>query len=171
MTLSLDSLAAIAEVVGAIAVVLSLIYVGHQVKQNTKALRTQVHETLVGHVFAAEGTLLANADLARIIIKSSSVSESLTPDERLRADKYFTFEFVNWESAYLHYKQGFIEEQVWRRWDMSSYPDKEEQGYFEFWAKHRDWYDSSFANHVDRVFINIGYTEAIPEGSRNLENR
>ena len=65
--MTLDNLAALAEVIGAIAVVVSLIYVGYQVKQNTIAIRTQVHETIVGHVLEAEGTLLHNADLAAII--------------------------------------------------------------------------------------------------------
>jgi hypothetical protein len=149
---------ALAEIVGAVAVVLSLIYVGYQVRQNTKALRTQVHETLVGHVFDAEGTLLTNADLAQIIVKANLKQEPLTLDEQLRANTYFTFEFVNWESAYLHWKQGFIEERVWQRWDRSSHPGDDSQAHFDYWLEHRDWFDSAFADHVDRVFSDRGYS-------------
>jgi hypothetical protein len=157
--MTLDNLAALAEVIGAIAVVVSLVYVGYQVKQNTSAIRTQVHETIVGHVLEAEGSLLHNADLAKIVVKATSVSESLTPDEQLRADTYFTHEFVNWESAFLHHKNGFVEDEMWRRWDLSARPDKDSPGQYKYWTAHRYWYDDEFARHVDTVFGELGYAQ------------
>ena len=156
--MTLDNLAALAEVIGAIAVVVSLIYVGYQVKQNTIAIRTQVHETIVGHVLEAEGTLLHNADLAEIIVKARLHPESLAPDEQIRAETYFTHEFVNWESAFLHNKNGFVEDEMWRRWDMSSRPDRDSPGVYEYWTEHRHWYDEEFALHVDNVFTELGYS-------------
>lgn len=156
--MTLENLAALAEIIGAIAVVISLIYVGYQVKQNTSAIQTQVHESVVGHVLEAEGALLHNADLAQVMVKAYSKPESLTPDEMLRADTYFTHEFVNWESAYLHHKQGFIDEKVWLRWDLSHWPDRESPGRFEYWTRHRHWFEDSFARHVDTVFKDLGYS-------------
>ena len=155
--MTLDNLAALAEVIGAIAVVVSLVYVGYQVKQNTSAIRTQVHESVVGHVLEAEGALLHNADLAEVIVKSNSAPESLTPVERLRAETYYTHEFVNWESAYLHHKQGFVADAVWKRWDLSHRPDNESPGYFDYWVNHRHWFESGFADHIDKIFAELGY--------------
>lgn len=155
--MTLENLAALAEVIGAITVVVSLVYVGYQVKQNTSAIRTQVHETIVGHVLEAEGSLLHNADLAQIVVKATSVPESLTPEERLRANTYFTHEFVNWESAFLHNKNGFVKDDLWRRWDLSSRPDKDSPGQYEYWLEHRYWYDDEFARHVDTVFGELGF--------------
>ncbi len=169
MTFSFDSLAALADIVGAIAVVLSLVYVGYQIKQNTKAIRSQVHESLVGHVFESEGSLLGNADLAQIIVKSNSNPDSLTPEEQLRAEKYFTFMFVNWEAAFLHHKQGFIEDEMWRRWDLSLHPDKESKGHIDFWQRHRHWYDSSFVHHVDQVFRDLGIATTSSDDLRGTE--
>ena len=157
--MTLDNLAALAEVIGAIAVVVSLVYVGYQVKQNTIAIRTQVHETIVGHVLEAEGSLLHNADLAQIVVKADSDPKSLTPDEKLRADTYFTHEYVNWESAFLHHKNGFVEDDMWRRWDLSSRPDKDSPGQYKYWTEHRNWYDDEFARHVDTVFGELGYAQ------------
>jgi hypothetical protein len=114
MKLSLDSASKSAEIVAAIAVVLSLIYVGYQVQQNTKAIRSTVHQSLVGHVTATEGLVVTNADLAQIMLKSDSNPDSLTPEERLRFDAFITLEFVNWENAYLNYQEGFVEERVWQ---------------------------------------------------------
>ena len=167
---SLDSLAKTAEIVGAFAVVLSLIYVGYQVQQNTKAIQTQVHQSLVANVFEAEGIVLANPNLARIILKSHSNPASLTAEEQLLSDTYFTFSFVNWESAYLHYDQGFVAERVWQAWDRSNYPDGNAQGYFDFWLQHRDWYDSSFAHHVDSIYRDRGYTSTDPDNLTHPQN-
>ena len=158
--MTLDNLAALAEIIGAIAVVISLIYVGYQVKENTSAIQTQVHESVVGHVLDAEGALLHNADLARIIVKAEADYESLTPDELLRAQTFFTHELVNWESAFVHHKQGFVEDDMWRRWDYSHWPDETSHGRFKYWSTHRQWFDDEFARHVDKIFKDLGHGSA-----------
>jgi hypothetical protein len=167
---SLDSVSKSAEIVGAFAVVLSLMYVGYQVQQNTKAIQSTVHQSLVSHVFEAEGMLLSSSDLAQIILKSNSNAESLTPAERLRSDTYFTFAFVNWESAYLNYQQGLLEEWLWESWDRSNYPDDDSRGYFDFWLENRDWYDDAFAHHVDKIYRDRGYTATKANNSQIVEN-
>jgi hypothetical protein len=30
--------------------------------------------------------------------------------------------------------------------------------FLEFWQEHRDWYDESFANHVDAIYRDRGYS-------------
>lgn len=55
-----DAIGAIAEVVGVIAVVLSLIYVGFQVRQNTAQLRQDnLRETVRGVHLTPTGTFIA----------------------------------------------------------------------------------------------------------------
>ena len=160
--MTLDNLAALAEVIGAVAVVISLVYVGYQVKQNTKAIKTQVHETVVGHVLEAEGALLNNADLAEIMVRTNSDPGSLSPADELRANTYYTFEFVNWESAFLHFHRGFVDKQTWHRWDLSHRPDPASLGQYHYWKQHRHWFEDTFALHIDQVFIDLGFSETSP---------
>jgi len=169
MKVPLDSLAKTAEIIGASAVVISLIYVGFQVQQNTKAVQSTVHQSLVDHVFEVEGAILTNPDLAAIIVKSESGAESLTAAERLRLETYLTFSFVNWESAYLNFQRGLMDERLWQTWDRSNYPDESARSYFEFWQKHRDWYDDSFANHVDTIFRDRGFGATNAHDSQIVE--
>ena len=159
MKFSLDASAKTAEVIGAVAVVLSLIYVGYQVQQNTQAIKSTVHMSLVDHVISTEGALLNNADLAEILVKGEADPDSLTPAEQYRAEAYYTFEFINWENAFLNYHKGFVDEKVWVAWDRSNYPDEESQAQFRFWQAHRQWFDDEFARHVDRVYADHGYIE------------
>ena len=157
MELSLDFAAKLAEIIGAIAVVLSLLYVGYQVKQNTNAVRSSVHQALINHVAATEGLVLTDGTLAELIVKGTNDPSSLSPSERLRLEKYITLEFVNWENAYLNWRMGLLDEKGWRVWDRSNYPGPDLQSYFNFWTQNRDWFDDSFVQHVDAIYREQGY--------------
>ena len=155
--MNLDSFANIAEIIGAIAVVVSLVYVGYQIKQNTNAVRSSVHQSLIDHVTATEGLVLTDEHLAEILIKADSHASDLTPTERLRLEKYITLEFVNWENAFLNWRLGLLDDRVWRVWDRSNHPSPDMQSYFDFWSQNRGWFDESFAEYVDGLYRAQGF--------------
>ena len=167
MKLSLDATSKAAEIIAAVGVVLSLIYVGYQVQQNTKAIQSSVHHSLIDNVITTEGAVLNDPEFADLVVKSWSDWDALTPSEQLRAETYLNFSFNNWESAYLNYERGFIEKEIWQTWDRSNYPDEDDLTYFRYWVSHRDWFNDRFAEHVDKVFADRGYKATGPNGPVN----
>ena len=75
-----EAIGAISEVVGAIAVVLSLIYVATQIKQNTAASRSQSINQINSQYGALMSQVAMNGDLAQIYRKATD-GEALDPDE------------------------------------------------------------------------------------------
>ena len=106
-----EAIIAVAEVVGAIAVVLSLIYVATQIKQNTEASRAQSINQINGQYGALMSQIATNSDLAHIYRKATD-GEELEPDESVRYTAYLSAFFAFIEEIYLLHRSGIYEENL-----------------------------------------------------------
>lgn len=81
--LSLSEWASLAEVVGAAAVVVSLIFVGVQVRENTREMPAANRQQLVGRAHQATNSFALDPGLSAILAKVQN-SESLTDAEAVQ---------------------------------------------------------------------------------------
>ena len=77
--MNLNDLANIGQIVGALAVVVSLIYVALQIRQNTNAIRSAAAQTVHEHFASWYRLVSADPDLSQIVVNGlrdySSLSE------------------------------------------------------------------------------------------------
>ena len=106
-----EAIIAVAEVVGAIAVVLSLIYVATQIKQNTEASRAQSINQINGQYGALMSQIATNGELAQIYRKATDGGE-LEPDELVRYTAYLSAFFAFIEEIYLLHRSGIYGEDL-----------------------------------------------------------
>ena len=110
---NLQDWASIAEVIGAIAVVISLLYVGFQVKENTGEVRAANRQQLVNRSFAATHGASANPELAAIVAKLAD-GKSLTPAESVLYGYFVRGMLYDIQEAYLLYLEGRLDEEYWQ---------------------------------------------------------
>jgi len=89
--LSWQDLGGIGELVSAAAVVVSLVYLAFQIRQNTrqidentKAAQAAAFDSSINHTFMARTVIIENEDLARIYLEGSKAPEALSDEELLR---------------------------------------------------------------------------------------
>jgi len=89
--LSWQDLGSIGELVSAVAVVISLVYLAFQIRQNTrqieentKAAQATAFDSSINHTFNARAVIIENEDLARIYLEGSNAPESLSEKDLLR---------------------------------------------------------------------------------------
>lgn len=95
MKLRLSDVASVAEVIGAIAIVISLIYVGIQVKQNNSLLESETRATRV-QIRADEWNRLAESpEIVALLVKDRN-GAALSEEEELRLNAFWmTTIYVN----------------------------------------------------------------------------
>ncbi len=112
-----EAIGAVAEFVGAVAVVITLIYLISQLRQNTKALRSSSY----GSIHQQEDNFLADMardpNLARLEAKAALGLESLDESERLQwswLGRRIVYMFQNF-----HYQRqlGGVEDTIAAGWD------------------------------------------------------
>ena len=109
----LDAFAAIAEIIGAVAVVVSLLYVGGEVRRNTAATQAATYQEAVR---ASNEYLLAlalDSALTDIVLRAEADPTSLTAAE---ARRYFSYHRVFWrnmDNAYVQHERGVLADSEW----------------------------------------------------------
>jgi hypothetical protein len=106
-----EAVSTIAEVIGAIAVVLSLIYVAAQIKQNTAASRSQSINQINSQYGALMNQIAMNGELAKIYRKATE-GEELEADELVRYTAYLSAFFAFVEEIFLLHRSGIYGEDL-----------------------------------------------------------
>ncbi len=94
---TLEYWALIAEIAGAIAIVVSVIYLGVQIRANTKVLRSQAHCNALSLAQRPFEMAIAGQSLADLIETSYASPEKLSEGQLFRSGNYLFMQFNSWE--------------------------------------------------------------------------
>lgn len=115
----LEALANLGEIVGAVAVVVSLIYLAVQVRQNTQAQQTENFSRALDRVAAIQAALSQHSETAVIFAKGVADPSKLTPKERIQFTWSMYELFGAFEFMFLLSKKNSIPDDVWQRWSSA----------------------------------------------------
>ena len=149
--LTLSDWAAIAEIVGAAAVVISLLVVAQSINRNTAMLEVSKEgEFLEAWRNTVQMPFATNERLAEIQLKVHN-GEALEPVEELMWENSLRALFDVWAQYYGAYKQGLVSYETWAAWNESiaTFWERERMG--DFWRKMRvHWNGTEFQKHIDQ---------------------
>ena len=148
-----DSVAQFAEIISAIAVVVTVIYLTIQIQDNTKALENQGHYNALSVAQAPIVMMVDNSDLARIIEKGSINPDSLSSVELLRYYDHQFLSFNGWEYLYYANQSESIPKSLWIGADAYfSELIYTKPGLIKFWAAYEHAFAEPFKSYVENIY-------------------
>ncbi len=105
-----EAISAISEIVGAIAVVITLIYVAMQIGQNTKMMRSGAKQSLTA---TTQNLIYKAIDNSAEWVKLTTGDEPATPEEDSRMSLLVRAMLRGFESQCYQYEAGLLEEDEW----------------------------------------------------------
>ena len=150
--MSLSELGSLGEFIGALAVVVSLAYLALQIRHNTRAVRSSMHQDMLGSTLRIAESLSDNADLARIVLKADRDYDNLTAEERVRFEAYAERVFGNFESVFYSYRNSMIEDDLWDAWESSYLVDISRTSIRRFWQEQRPRHLRDFMEFLDEFY-------------------
>jgi len=151
MKLKLSELASIAEIIGAFAVVVSLIYVGVQVNDSAGAVRSASAND--ANVALQSWYMQIGSDQQT----SELFYEGLTSKEALSNQKEFQFlmmfhgVFLAFQNSYFLAEEGTIDTDLRDAITVAILGVKELPGTRRYWRQRRSYLHSGFADYVDQL--------------------
>ena len=137
------------ETIGIFAVVVSILFVGYELRENTEATRATNHFSLLELIFSTNDLIISDAELSEIAVKMFAGRENELDDaERLRAELIKENYFAVWEAAFYNNESGQLDSDIWHPWD-TYYQSVFGPISHEYWKNKRDQYGSRFQRHVD----------------------
>ena len=143
-----DAIGAIGEIIGASAVVISLFYLGMQIRvQNRETRLAAMHD--ISTAFRESYLAFNDSEIADIFVRGNTDFQSLTYTEKVRL-----FATVNplvkvLEEAFWQHKQGRLDEEIWlpmaRQFSFFLSAGSLQQA----WIQRRSHYNEAFQEFVD----------------------
>ena len=148
---TLQDWAAIAEVIGTVAIVVSLVFVVHGLNQNTKTLQISNLNEIYNRTDSTNGDIAASPELASLYVEKVFGVKGLRVEEAQFAVT-MRRELNQWEQFYLWHRDGVIDDADWEEWD--AYFAEYLSGNFpkEWWNGIKKYYYSDFSSHVDHIY-------------------
>jgi len=143
-----DAIAAAAEILAAIGVIVSLIYLGQQIRSQTLETRLAFASELVNQLNLIYSDLSTDAQLSELWVKGLQEFGALSPPERARFSAFAGRLLRIVEAVFHQYRCGRIDDTVWKGIDASVkdlclYP-----GMRDWWGSRAHWFSGEFNEHM-----------------------
>src|SRR4029077_1568985 len=128
-----EAVGAIGQIVGAVLVGITLIYLAVQLRQNTSALKSSAFlaiSTLMGSTMEVWAT---HSDLAALLIKAQAGLDEISPDERARFGFLMMMAFRRVETVVVQRHLGFIDRELTEGFERSELSALHAKGVRQWW--------------------------------------
>jgi hypothetical protein len=144
-----DALAAVAELVAALVVVVTLIYLVTEIRENTKALRRSSADSALSHVLEFTGDLARDKGLERLFTRGIEDWAGVSEADRSRLAYVLYRLFKILENIHYNHLLGTLDEEAWVGWKkICLFYAESPAGQFYLDAR-RDWFSHRFLEMVE----------------------
>ena len=151
--MSLEQASLMSQIVSALAILASLIFLTVQIRGNTRELRSQSYFNGLTHGQRPFELLIENPTLVRTVNLGYNSPEKLDSDERERFRLHTFMLFNAWEYFFYQHRDGSIPAQLFFGTDahmrmlVTTKP-----GLVSFWEEYRHAYEEPFRSYVEGAF-------------------
>ena len=155
--MSWDAVGAIAELIGALGVIASLIYLAKQINansdniaQNTRALISDRDVSSNEAVMEILGSLAKQPELAALVMKGGLDAEPLSDLERFRYAAYLASSFESHQTFFVQHVKGSVSNELWNYYSGVMDRQVRMPGVAKWWLRNSDHFDPQFAEYIQR---------------------
>jgi len=109
----LQALGNLGEFIGAVGVVISLVYLARQMIQNTTSVRAASFNSMIQNSIRLLEHAFRDSEFAEFLARAEGAPETLTRAERLRWDSYMTAVYRHFGNLVYQYRVGALDRQMW----------------------------------------------------------
>lgn len=145
-----EALSAIGEIVAAVGVIVSLLYLASQVRNNSRQLSHASAQAVLDKLNGLIGQLAFTAGAGDVWSRGLSGLDALEGDEEVvRFSSMLLQAFWAYEEVLQYRSAGLIEDWAWAHAKAPVEHFMRTPGFQEWWRLRRDWFGPEFQRHVD----------------------
>lgn len=142
--MSLGDLASLGSFVSGVAVVITLIFLVLQMRQNTAAVKAAASQAHVAVYQEITNIIVTDADFARVWWLAMTDMGQLSDTERVRFIAYLSSVFRFMESARWQWRHGQLDDEHWHALESDFKDLASQSGIKSYWALRRHQYPDQF---------------------------
>jgi hypothetical protein len=145
-----DAIGAVGEIIGALAVVFSIVYLAIQIRQNAKSLQSTVEQSISNQF----SSITANASMSNIpglLIRASKDPSELTDEEIGQVTMYTSALLRTFEHAHYQYRLGNLSRETWDAFEPSMVAVMSSDLNRRYWYLRADTFQTDFRVALQRI--------------------
>lgn len=149
-----DAIGAIGEILGALGVIITLIYLASQIRHNTKVARASTRQAISDSTAGMLTDLTKDADMGDIVVRAFN-SEPLTKLESFRLHARCFRDFKHWENFYYQKREGLLPDEEWIGYRENLKLILSAPPHRNYWTLESSLYSKSFQSEVAEVLKDL----------------
>jgi hypothetical protein len=149
MRLKLSEWASVAEIIGAAAVIISLVYVGYQVNDNTSAIRSAAANDASVAMQSWYLEMGSNGEASDLWFNAMTSPEPLPTHDEFQFMMMMHAVLLGMQNSYLLAQEGTIDTEFREGITTAIVAVKDLPGMMRYWRQRRDFFHSGFAEYID----------------------
>ncbi len=151
MKYNLKKIALITEIIGGIAIVISLLFVGMQFKENATATRSATAAATVSNLTSWYSNIGNSEQGSYIFWNFLSNPDSLKPEERFQAIMNIHGAMLTFQNSYYLAKEGTLDQEIQQSLVEIINGIKKTPGFTVFWKARKSIFLKDFQEYVDEI--------------------
>ncbi|WP_455170310.1 hypothetical protein [Aegicerativicinus sediminis] len=147
----IQKISIITEIVGAIAIVISLIFVGIQFTENTKATKSATAASTVATISSWYNELGNNQQSSSLFYNFMADPEALTSEERFQVIINMHGLFLAFQNSFYLSQEGTLDSDLQESITKVAIGVKDQPGFRLFWKLRRELFFPEFQKHIDNI--------------------
>jgi hypothetical protein len=153
MNINWEAIGSLAEGLGAVGVIATVIYVALQIRRSSEAVRGSTEHALISQEMTLAALIAEHANIYR---RGGENIDELDADEVVVFEQLVIASMALLYSAFAQYKRGLVPESTWHAY-LSDWPRYMNQsGFREQWKKLQNLYPQEFIDNLDSAFTSTG---------------
>jgi hypothetical protein len=146
---TLQALGSIGEFIGALGVVISLVYLARQMIQNTTSVRAASFNSMVQNSIRLLEHSFVDSEFAAFLHRAETDPSALAPAERVRWDAYMTAAYRHFGNLIYQHRVGALDGQMWEAYRRTLRDHLRQPAWVEWFRAHSELFSTSLAEQVE----------------------
>lgn len=159
--MTIQELGAIGELVGGVAVVVTLLYLAFEIRQTARAIRSSSFHGVTDSFNEINNLLARDESLARIFRIGMEDLDSLTEDEKVRFGFMYMSPFRVFETIYFQKESGTVDPRLWEAEKRSMQFLLSGAGSRAWWRSNPLSFTSEFRRFVEKEILTGSTDESV----------
>ena len=148
---TLQDLGNLGEFLGAMGVIVSLVYLAKQMQQNTTSVRAASFNSMVQNSLRLLEHAFIDSEFASFLHKAEADPAALSPEEKVRWDAYMTAVYRHFGNLVYQHRVGALDQEMWKAYERTLKKRLREPSWGAWFQEHKEIFSKSLVEHVERI--------------------
>ena len=156
-----DAIGAISEVVGAIGVVLTMVYLAFEVRRNTRAILLDTGHDVTEEIRSIYALMAEHNDLADLVHRAATDADRIRGTEKVRWYALNMNFLRAMENARIQWIEKSLDSRQWSGFKRQTMDYTQLPGFRDFWANRQHWFSTDFQQFMENEILKAEKTVGV----------